>query len=278
VPSARPHPERAVEPHRRPAVAGPEPVVLACQAVDQRPDFSWGSVQGALVHFSNHPGNNISYRPVIIIRVSSAPRSRGRPRDRRIDKAVGRATLDLLDERGYGGVSVEAVAARAGVGKPAIYRRFASKPELVFAHAIHGPRLGPPPDTGSLRTDLAALVRGILDTLAAPVAAAAVPGLLADLGRDPELATRFQATFIEQERGRVIAVLGRAVRRGELARPPDPALVHACLLGPVFAWLFLLRGSPGRDLAERLAAFAAAALQADRPFPPETRPPRRERR
>jgi AcrR family transcriptional regulator len=210
--------------------------------------------------------------------VLSAPRPRGRPRDRRIDEAVRRATLDLLDERGYGGVSVEAVAARGGVGKGAIYRRFASKPELVFAHAIHGLELGPPPDTGSLRADLAALLRGILDTLAAPAAAAAVPGLLADLGRDPELATHFQATFIEQERARVSAVLERAVRRGELARRPDAALVHACLLGPVFAWLFLLRGPLAEDLPERLAAIAATALQEGEPSPPETRPPRRERR
>jgi AcrR family transcriptional regulator len=207
--------------------------------------------------------------------VRSAARSPGRPRDRRIDRALRRATLELLRERGYGGVSVEAVAARAGVGKPAIYRRFASKPELVFAHAIHGPELGPPPDTGSLRGDLAALVEGIIGGLAAPAAAAAVPGLLADLARDPELGRRFRATFVEQERARVVAVLERAVGRGELARPPDPALVHACLLGPVFAWLFLLQAPVARDLAARLAAFAAAALQAGEPPRPEA--PRRRR-
>jgi AcrR family transcriptional regulator len=214
----------------------------------------------------------------MILAVSSAARSPGRPRDDRIDEAVRRATLDLLGERGYGGVSIEAVAARAGVGKPAIYRRFASKPELVFGHAIHGLELGPPSDMGSLPSDLDALVQGILDTLAAPAAAAAVPGLLADLGRDPELARRFQATFIEQERARVSAVLERAVRRGELAGPPDPTLVHACLLGPVFAWLFLLRLPVAQGVAERLAAFAAAALQEGEPLPRETRRPRREGR
>jgi AcrR family transcriptional regulator len=183
----------------------------------------------------------------------------GRPREARIDEAVRAAVLELLAERGYAGVTIEGVAARAGVGKTAIYRRFPSKAELVFEAAVHGLELPPAQDTGSLRRDLAALIRRIVASLTRPAAAAAIPGLIADLGRDPALATRFEQTFVAQERAVVATVLGRAAARGELQAPPDPELAHALLLGPVFAWLHLLRRPPA-DLAERLAERIETAL------------------
>ncbi|MGH2609674.1 MAG: TetR/AcrR family transcriptional regulator [Tepidiformaceae bacterium] len=187
---------------------------------------------------------------------------RGRPREQRADDAVRRATLELLEEVGYGGLSIEAVAARAGVGKPTIYRRFRSKAELVFAHAIHGPELGPVPDTGSLREDLTALTQRILETFLRPAAASVVPGLLEDGTRDPELAARLRASFVESERRMVREILDRAVTRGELARRPDIDLVHALLLGPVFCWIFLAHNPVKRGLAGRLAVHVAGALQA----------------
>jgi AcrR family transcriptional regulator len=183
----------------------------------------------------------------------------GRPREARIDEAVRTATLELLVERGYAGVTIEGVAAKAGVGKTAIYRRFPSKTELVFDAAVHGLELLPPEDTGSLRGDLAALIRRIVASLTGPAAEAAVPGLIADFGRDPRLAARYQETFVAQEDALVAAVLERAVARGELRAAPDLELAHALLLGPVFSLLHVVRRPPA-DLAERLAEGVEAAL------------------
>jgi AcrR family transcriptional regulator len=186
-------------------------------------------------------------------------RAPGRPREARVDEAVRAAVLELLEQRGYAGVTIEGVAAKAGVGKTAIYRRFPSKAELVFDAAVHGLELPPAQDTGSLHGDLAALIRRMVASLARPAAAAAIPGLIADLGGDSRLAARFEQTFVAQERAVVAAVLDRAAARGELHGPSDPELAHALLLGPVFAWLHLLRRPP-TDLADRLAERVAAAL------------------
>ncbi len=168
---------------------------------------------------------------------------------------------------GYAKLTVDAIAARAGVGKAALYRRYDTKQELVFAAAVHDLTLQAPPDTGSLRGDLAALIEDIVASLSNPPASAAVPGLLADVSGDPALAARFHETFVALERRYVVDVLERARARGELRDAPDPELVHALLLGPVFASLFLLRVD-SRGLAERLAGLAAAALSAPHePFP-----------
>jgi len=186
--------------------------------------------------------------------------TRGRPRELRVDQAIQQATRELLGQVGYSRLTVEAVAGHAGVGKTAIYRRWPSKAELVFASTIHGLEPGAPPDTGSLRSDLAALLRIIFERLTSPTAAHAIPGLLADLAHHPELVERFQDTFIEHERTIIAVLLERARRRGELAELPRLELVHALLLGPVFAWLFLLRRPAAPDVADQLADLATPAL------------------
>ncbi|CAN5242926.1 TetR/AcrR family transcriptional regulator [soil metagenome] len=115
----------------------------------------------------------------------------GRPRDPEKDVAVVQATRELLVEAGYQGTTVVAVARRAGVGAPTIYRRWASKEALVeeaaFGHAQPAPL---PEPSGDLRTDLRAWVAMFLDWLAHPVTRAALPGLLAAYHRDDELYER----------------------------------------------------------------------------------------
>ncbi|MFI5985401.1 TetR/AcrR family transcriptional regulator [Streptomyces sp. NPDC051555] len=187
----------------------------------------------------------------------------GRPRDSRVDDAIRDAVRELVAEVGYAALTVDAVAARARVGKAAIYRRHASRGELVFSALVHGRAPQPLEDTGTLRGDLTALAALILGIFSDPVAAAATPGLLADVKRQPEIAARFQATFVAEERALVTGLLERAVARGELAALPDPALVHAAVLGTVFAWVFLLENPPAPDLAPRIAAMAMVACGAE---------------
>jgi AcrR family transcriptional regulator len=192
--------------------------------------------------------------------MTTSERRRGRPREQRVDDAVRRATLELLAEVGYGALSIEGVAARAGVGKPTIYRRYRSKAELVFVTAIHPLELGPSPDTGSLEGDLVDLVQAIIGVFRRPAAARAVPGLIEDVSRDPELARRFRDRFVEPERLWVGEILDRAVERDELGVRPDPDLVHALLLGPVFSWIFLARNPVRRGLAKELAEHVSRAI------------------
>ncbi|MGK8489941.1 TetR/AcrR family transcriptional regulator [Nocardia asiatica] len=185
----------------------------------------------------------------------------GRPRNSEVDLAIVRATREVLAERGYAGLTVDAVAATAGIGKAAIYRRYATKQEMIFAATVHDMREQPPPDAGSLRADLAALTRTIAAQLGrAP--ADVLAGLLADIYADPALSARFAETFLERERQAVIEVLARAVARGELAVAPDPATVHALLLGPIFAWLLILDGDRAEipRLTRTVAETAATAL------------------
>ena len=184
----------------------------------------------------------------------------GRPRDSRVDHAVLAATRDLLAETGYAALTMDAVAARAGIGKAAIYRRYTTKQEMIFAAAIHGRALPIPADAGSLRDDLTLLIGDIVASLTGPVTAAALPGLFADLTTAPALAARFAETFITAERAYIGEVLDRAQRRGELAHRPDLETVHALLLGPVFAWLFMFGKPARRDLPATLAGLIAAAL------------------
>jgi AcrR family transcriptional regulator len=184
----------------------------------------------------------------------------GRRRDSRVDQAILEATRQLLVEVGYGALTVDAVAARAGTGKAAIYRRYGTKQEMVFAAAVHGLPLPTPPDAGSLHGDLTALAHAIVASLTGPATFAAMPGLFADVAADEAIAARFAKTFLAAERAQVDGILDRAARRGELVRRPDPDVLHALLLGPVFVWLFLFGRHDDKDIATTLADLATAAL------------------
>lgn len=142
----------------------------------------------------------------------------GRPRDPDKDVAVIRATRELLVEAGYQGTTVIAIARRAGVGAPTIYRRWATKESLVeeaaFGHAQPAPL---PTPTGDLRADLRAWVSMFLDWLAHPVTRAALPGLLTAYHRDEDLYERLVVRSELDVRRALAALLAPALT--ELPRP-----------------------------------------------------------
>ncbi len=136
----------------------------------------------------------------------------GRPRNPAKDVAVLEATRDLLVEVGYPGTTVVAIARRAGVGAPTIYRRWPSKEALVEDAAFGHPQPAPVPEpTGDLHTDLRAWVATFIDFLADPVTRAALPGLLAAYHLDEEiyerLVLRSEADVRELMRGLLSASL-----------------------------------------------------------------------
>ncbi|THV41197.1 TetR/AcrR family transcriptional regulator [Glycomyces buryatensis] len=178
-----------------------------------------------------------------------------------MDHAIARATREVLAERGYGKLTVDAVASKAGIGKAAIYRRFDTKQEMIFASTVHDMQEQAPPDAGSLRADLEAIC-GTIATQLSSAPADVLHGLLADIHADTSLGARFNATFIEREQAALDEVLGRAVARGELAELPDTATVHALVIGPIFFWLLILIGDHDRlpTLTRIVADTVTAAL------------------
>ncbi|GAA5077938.1 TetR/AcrR family transcriptional regulator [Nocardia iowensis] len=193
--------------------------------------------------------------------MSTVKQAGGRPRESRVDHALAEAVRALLSEHGYASLTVDAVAARAGVSKAAIYRRYATKEEMTFAVLVHDLREEPPADTGSLRGDLTALAARIGDQIGRS-AADVMTGLLADVRADAALGARFAATYLAVERSVIATLLDRAVTRGELPERPDSPVVHALLLGPLFTWPIVLGEDPDRipKLAPVVARIVADAL------------------
>jgi AcrR family transcriptional regulator len=191
----------------------------------------------------------------------SGPRGPGRPRDARHDRAILDATLEILLEHGYRGVTIEGVAARAGVGRPTIYRRWPSKPAVVVAALVQSNRLAlPAPDTGSLRNDLIAVQRHQVDRMNAPDARRVTAGLIADLADDPELADTYASQFLAPRRATVWEVLQRGVDRGELEADVDFAFIYDLLVGPLFMRAVVWGQPLAPDAAEKTADVILAAF------------------
>ncbi|MGI5292023.1 TetR/AcrR family transcriptional regulator [Nonomuraea polychroma] len=179
-----------------------------------------------------------------------------------MDHKILQSARELIDEVGYPALTVDQVAARAGVGKAAIYRRYASKAELAFVATLHGQQPPPLADTGSLHGDLLALVRTFHVRMAAPAARHLAPALISELAANPELDTRFQDTFLAAEHADFADIIERAVARGELAGPVDPTLAHLLLLGSLAAALYIINLPVDDTMITDLATAAAAGIAA----------------
>lgn len=193
---------------------------------------------------------------------SPPARGPGRPRDAGRDRAILRATLRILQEQGYGGLTIDGVAAKAGVGRPTIYRRWPSKPALVVAALVQSSRLAvPAPDTGSLRGDLVDIQRHQVELMNSPISRRVTAGLVADLATDPELAESYVSEYLAPRRATVWQVLQRGVDRGDLRPDADFAFLYDLLMGPLFMRAVVWGQPLTADAAENtvdviLAAFA----------------------
>jgi AcrR family transcriptional regulator len=178
-----------------------------------------------------------------------SPRRRGRPRQAAARKAIVEATLELLAERGFQAATMDEIAARAGVGKNTIYRRWASKEELI-ADAIRDltSELDVQED-GEIYTRLLARIRDFTHVFADPVLGRLLPGLLGELERNPAFAAAYVERIVTPRYERIIALLREAVDCGALAEGTDPEVVGDLLIGPPLLRLFFPFGLP--DLPER---------------------------
>ncbi|MGW0321054.1 TetR/AcrR family transcriptional regulator [Streptomyces flavidovirens] len=172
------------------------------------------------------------------------------------------ATAELVLEVGYAATSIGAVAARAGVGKDTIYRRWSGKAELVYETLFTQAETAPVPDTGSLAEDLTALLEALLEEFTAPAAAAALPGLLADFAANPDLQARIRTQFLAPAKERLVAVFERAIQRGEAVPGVPVDLVLDTLAGAIFFHVGLVGERPGPELATQLAAVIGQGIEA----------------
>jgi AcrR family transcriptional regulator len=184
----------------------------------------------------------------------------GRPRDPGYDKAILAATLEILFKKGYAGLTIDGVAARTGVGRPTIYRRWASKPALVIAALSQSVGLSPTPDTGTLRDDLLAFQRQQVRMMDAPESRRITAGLVADLVADPELAENYFGDYIGPRRLTVWQALQRGIDRGELRPDADFALIYDLMLGPLFMRSVVRGEALGPDMAEQTVDLVLAAF------------------
>ena len=187
------------------------------------------------------------------MRDTAMARVMGRPRDARADRAILTAALELMAERGVHELRMDDVAARAGVGKAAIYRRYRSKDELVADAVAALVSEITVPDTGSTRADLLALMRDAVEVYTGPVAARAMPSLVEAMSRNPGLAEAVRDGFLAGRRAALREVLGRGIERGDLCPDLDIGLALDVLAGPLFYRLLVTGGPIDEELAEGVA-------------------------
>ena len=164
-------------------------------------------------------------------------------RSDRARTAILDATAELIADVGYRKLSIEAIAARAGVGKATIYRRWKSKAALV-AEAIGTIAVTPDvPDTGSVHGDFEAVSSAAVDRMA-PEAFRVLPRLMADAGDDPELLEALKQALLRPRRAAIAEILRRGMARGELRTDLDVDLVSDMLIGPMIARVLMSGGDP----------------------------------
>lgn len=173
-------------------------------------------------------------------------RRAGRPRSLQADRAIIEATLEVFAESGAEGLCIEKVAAKAGVGKATIYRRWPGK-EALLLDAIGAMRSPlPKPKGESVREDLAALVDAIGRESGDPRRARQFALLLGEGAAYPRLLERYVETVVEPRREVVRSVLKRGVATGELREETNVEAAVDMLTGAVLA-----RPRTGRDRADR---------------------------
>jgi AcrR family transcriptional regulator len=200
------------------------------------------------------------------MQVEAGKRPMGRPREARADRAILAATLELIAEVGVHEFRTEDVAARAGVGKGAIYRRYGSKDDLVTAAvaALVSEEIAIP-DTGSTREDLLVLMREAVELYCGSLAGRLMPNLVGAMAQKPELARAVRESFLTGRRAALAAVLERGVERGDLRPDLDVELALDALGGPLFYRLLITGGPLDEQLAEGAADLIVCGFARETP-------------
>ncbi len=186
---------------------------------------------------------------------------RGRPRSDRVDRAILDAAREILVADGFAGLRLEHVAARAGVAKTAIYRRWDSKEELCLAVLEE---LGAPhiriAETGNTRQELldatTNAMRAVVETDFGPV----IEALMSQIAMNPQIGDPFRATIVQGRRDEIRRAVVRGIARGDLRPDVDTEIATELLVGPVYFRL-MFGGELTDDFAERIVDAVLAGYQ-----------------
>ena len=176
----------------------------------------------------------------------------GRPRSEAAQQAILDAARDLLMQGGYAGVTVEAIAAQAGVSKATIYRWWPGKAAVVLEAflAASGP-CHHRPDTGCPAADLREQLQGLARALAGPVGTV-LCGVLAEAQSDPEVAETLRAGYLAPRRAETCRLLERARAAGRISPDADVEAAADALVGPLFYRLLTGHALPDAAFVDAL--------------------------
>jgi AcrR family transcriptional regulator len=177
-------------------------------------------------------------------------KSPGRPRSTASHQAMLKAALELLAEVGFEAMSIEAIAARAGVGKTTIYRRYSSKDELI-ADAIESMReevliL----NTGNLWSDIDALIENAAQITLTPLGCQTVAMIISSASSNPGFAQIYWKKYLQPRRQSFAIIIERAKARNEIPTDLDSGLVfdtmsgimlYALIFPPIESWTTYVR-------------------------------------
>lgn len=162
----------------------------------------------------------------------------------RSERVVLEATRELLAESGFSNLTVEGVAARAGVAKTTIYRRYRSKTDLALAVLLDMVGdVSTQPYVQDSATELVELVDRTVDLMCNSVLGRVMKGLVSEIAADPELAHVYREQVVSHRVADVAVLVERGISRGEFRADLDPEMVTDLLLGPIY-YRFFLSGSP----------------------------------
>lgn len=187
-----------------------------------------------------------------------------RRRSERSHQAILKAAAELLEEKGYGGVCIEAIATRAGVGKQTIYRWWSSIAAVIMeTYAAQAARNVPTPDTGTVIEDLCQILRQLFTILTTTTVGSAVAGLIAEAQTDSNVAEAFRDLFVADYREATRTILLQGITSGELRPDLNLELVIDAIYGPIW-YRLLLRQAPLDDaFAEELLNLVMEGIQVE---------------
>ena len=186
------------------------------------------------------------------------------PRVERSRRVILEAVLDELGEVGYGAMTIEGVAARAGVGKSTIYRHWPGKLELVEDAFRTLKASVVIPEHGSLRDRVVDVIEQVSTLIAASTYSACMPALIDAAERDPKVRD-FHNRFSAERRAALVDVLRDAVETGELPPRTDPEILADALVGPIVLRRLMLEQPMDPGLAAALVDQILPAPVAARP-------------
>ncbi len=186
-----------------------------------------------------------------------------RRRNQHSHQAILKAAVELLEEKGYGNICIEAIASRAGVGKQTIYRWWSSKAAVIMeAYSEKATQNIPTPDTGSVKQDLYQVLQQLFAMLTTTTTGTAVTGLIAEAQIDTSLAEAFREQFIKGRRAVTQTILERGIERGEVRPDVNLELALDAIYGPIWYRLLLKHATLDDAFAEELVNFLIVGIQA----------------